>query len=66
MDIDKRLLKQLINLQKYVDDIVEDGYISAPADEFEAWYGICGNCTRSVWDRLAELNLNWPLSTGNR
>ena len=63
--IDKKLLKQLRTLREYVDDAVEDGHVSSSNQKFNGWYGICHYCTESVKGRLAELNAQWPLSTGS-
>lgn len=63
--IDKKLLKQLRTLREYVDDAVEDGHVSSSNQEFSGWYGICHYCTEAVKGRLAELNMQWPLSTGS-
>lgn len=64
MDIDKRLLGQLVDLQHHVTESVNRGFIYI--EEFNGWYGICSACSDSTKDRLRELMLQWPLSSGSK
>lgn len=62
--IDKRLLQQLTDLNYYVQESVQRGFIYH--EEFSVWHGICGNCTVATRTRLKDLTAQWPLSTGSR
>lgn len=62
--IDKRLLQQLTDLNYYVQESVQRGFIYH--EEFNGWAGICSACSDYTKPRLKELMMQWPLSTGSR